>query len=1248
MSQNQNSKDFESQPFNQQQSLGDVGIQGDDNILNVIQAEIVTLTQTKIIQISVDEIKTRELITTSPYKGLKKFEPEDTDRFFGRDQFIGGLVNDLEHTSFILLLGASGSGKSSTVRAGLMPWLQQKWGKHFVGLMFTPDRDPFESLYGSLLSRGYSQSQAQMAKAGKTETLSQVVKTLKPSETFWLVFIDQFEELFTVSEDDKRDRFIDSLIKLSQTSPTSVKIVATMRADFLDRLSPYPRLVKVTDRHRPMIAEMQADELRLEIEQPAAHHGVVFETGLVEEIIKEVQGQAGCLPLLQYTLDLLWESEVQDGGIHDRTLNITSYRRLGGVRGALQQRVDQIYGALSKAEQLAAQRIFLKLVEIGGDAESGTEWKSVRRRASLTEFQDEEAKVLVRLINEMLLVSDRPSPNQDSTVEIAHEVLLTSWTTLNIWIQENRRAIALRNRLNNDVKLWLLKKKQDFRAAEHELWSGAKLERVIELDQDSTFTQVMGGFNSEAKEFIAQSQELLNRQRRRTITGLSTFSTVVGFLLLAALYQLQQVQRQRVEQLAANAEALLATNPVEAEANAIAAIGSSKNWFIQFPDRPQFRPAEGSVLDVIQGNWERNHLLNENRVWSVAFSPDGQWIAYSGGKDHAIRLWDAKTGQLIGQPLKGHEDEVWSVAFSPDGQRIASGSADKTIRLWNTKTGQPIGQPLKGHEALVISVAFSPDGQRIASGSADRTIRLWDAKTGQPIGQPLKGHENTVWSVAFSPDSQRIVSGSEDKTVRLWDAKTGQPIGQPLRGHEALVNSVAFSPDGEQIASGGRDRTIRLWDAKTDQPIGYPLQGHEDEVWSIAFSPDSHQIVSGSKDRTIRLWDAKTGQPIGQPLKGHEDIVDSVAFSPDGQRIVSGSWDSSVRIWDAKTSQLTGNPLKGNAAEVWSAAFSPDGQRIVSGSSDKTVRLWDAKTGQLIGQPLKGHTQSVNSVASSPDGQRMASGSSDKTVRLWDAKTGQSIGQPLKGHEAEITSVAFSPDGQRIVSGSNDRTMRLWDAKTGQSIGQPLKGHEASVLSATFSPDGQQIVSGSADRTIRLWDAKTGQPIGQPLKGHESTVTFVAFSPDGQWIASGSADKTIRLWNAKTGQPIGQPLKGHENTVWSVAFSPDGQRIVSGSFDRTVRLWDAKTGQPIGQPLKRHGGEVLAVAFSPNGQQIVSGGNDTTVRLWNASPKYWLQTACQQLQYHPILTNPTTDIAREAQKTCQRYVWSKESGMQTP
>ncbi len=521
-----NNLSSEEHELRQDQKVGNISIDGQSNQVTL------TFSQTQIIQIAVDEVKTRPLVITSPYKGLKKFESDDKDLFFGRDQFLTGLVNELEQTNLILLLGASGSGKSSVVRAGVIPWLVGKWGARFVNLTFTPDQDPFESLYAGLLSK-YKQSEAQIARENKINTLTQVVKTLKQPDTQWLIFIDQFEELFTTSSAEKCKNFIDGLIQitreLSKANDSSVKIIGTMRADFLDRLSPYPALVKATDKHRPMISEMQPDELRLAIEQPAAHHGVVFENGLVEEIIKDVQGQPGYLPLLQYTLNLLWQTELQANSLDNRTLNISTYRNLGGVRGTLQKHVEQVYQALSKPEQLATQQIFLKLIGIGGDAESETEWKPVRRRANRSEFDNQlEQKMMAQLIDQNLLVSNREIQSQESTIEIVHEILLTSWTMLSNWIRENRLAISIRNRLNDDVKRWQTKK------AEDELWNGLKLEQVLKLKKDPIFNQVLGGFNPEADEFIVTSEKRHNQQRHRKVALIVGFSTLA--LLSATLF----------------------------------------------------------------------------------------------------------------------------------------------------------------------------------------------------------------------------------------------------------------------------------------------------------------------------------------------------------------------------------------------------------------------------------------------------------------------------------------------------------------------------------------------------------------------------------------------------------------------------------------------------------------------------------------------------------------------------------------
>ncbi|CAG7853008.1 WD repeat-containing protein 5B [Serendipita indica DSM 11827] len=597
-----------------------------------------------------------------------------------------------------------------------------------------------------------------------------------------------------------------------------------------------------------------------------------------------------------------------------------------------------------------------------------------------------------------------------------------------------------------------------------------------------------------------------------------------------------------------------------------------------------------NTLKVTRGLEDMYHSLprtlvgHNGSVNSVAFSPDSSRIV-SGSEDRKLRLWDADTGQPLGEPIRGHYGSVNAVAFSPDSSRIVSGSNDGSIRLWDAHTGKPSGTPIWGHEDIVLAVQFSPCGSQIVSSSRDHTIRVWDADTSQPLGGPIRGHQDSVNAVEFSPDGSQIVSGSSDGTIRLWDADTDQPLGEPIRGHNNPVTAVAFSPDGLRVVSGSQDGTIRIWHADTGQPLGGQIRGHENSVNAVKFSRDGSQIVSCSHDEVIRIWDANTGQQLGRSIWGHASPVLTVAFSPDDSRIVSGAYERTIRLWDADTGQSLGEPIRGHQDSINAIEFSPDGSRIVSSSVDKTIRLWDTITGQPLGDPILGHTGSVNTVALSPDGSRIVSGSEDMTLRLWDAGTGRPLGEPIRGHQGRVFTVGFSPDCFRILSGSEDMTLRLWDADTGQPLGVPIRGHQDSVRAVKFSPNGSLIVSGSNDATIRLWDADTGQPLGEPIRGHRGSVTAVDFSPDGLRIVSGSQDKTIRLWT----QPLVSP----------VAFSPNGSRIVSSSLGKTIRLWNANTGQQLGEAIRGHQKSVAAVKFSPDGSKIISGSDDKTIRLWN-------------------------------------------------
>src|SRR5260221_855343 len=441
--------------------LGDVGgnvefsalgdIVGGDKIVNI----------TTTIQISAEVVTTRPLVVASPYRGLDRFEDRDKALFFGRDQLIKSLLTQLSSTSILLVLGASGSGKSSLIGAGLLPALSELVGSRFRYFVLVPDVDPFESLRSSLISSGFSQAETKTLRDSKPDAAVALMQRLKRSGDQWLLFIDQFEEIFTQTEETLRTKFVAALLAISREPASTAKVVLAMRADFLERLSPFPDFAKLVEKNIDLVTDMHTDELRLAIEQPAARHGVVFQQGLVEEIIKDVQGQAGSLPLLQYTLNLLWEEERKEAELGDRTLNTKSYRELGGVRGALQKRADEIYAAFSddsepkseRPKQEIVRQIFLRLVDIATVEGTGdAPLRPVRREVPIESFQTaEEQVVLSLLVNQKLLVSNREKvgasaagdAGSEATVEVAHEALFTCWERLRKRIGAAQRLILV-------------------------------------------------------------------------------------------------------------------------------------------------------------------------------------------------------------------------------------------------------------------------------------------------------------------------------------------------------------------------------------------------------------------------------------------------------------------------------------------------------------------------------------------------------------------------------------------------------------------------------------------------------------------------------------------------------------------------------------------------------------------------------------------------------------------------------------
>ncbi|MEM8828807.1 MAG: NB-ARC domain-containing protein [Cyanobacteria bacterium P01_G01_bin.19] len=583
---------------------------------------------------------------------------------------------------------------------------------------------------------------------------------------------------------------------------------------------------------------------------------------------------------------------------------------------------------------------------------------------------------------------------------------------------------------------------------------------------------------------------------------------------------------------------------------------------------------------------------NFGGIWSVAFSPNGQYLAAGDTKGDIIMRRVAD-----GQPVMrftGHTAWVVSLDFSPDGKTLASSSCDCTARLWDVANGQCL-HSLEEHEHEVWSVAFSPDGQTLATGCDDNKARLWNVETGKCI-RVFQEHTDCVLSVVFGLDGQELITGSQDTTIKLWNFKTGE-CEKTFEGHTDGVRSVSFDLDRKILASGGADRTIRLWDIETEECLKV-FQGHSNMIMSVTFCTVSNLLASSSIGHKVRLWDIETEECL-RVFQGHSNVVNSVKFHPKGNILASGSYDQSIKLWNINTYGCV-ETWQGYSNQALSVVFSPDGTTLFSGGHDRQIRLWNIATGKVI-KTLQGHTNWIFSLAFNTKHNFLASSSGDRAIKFWDIQTGKVI-KTLVGHEAAIRSIAFSTDNQILASASDDRSIRLWSINTGKTLAI-LTGHQAEILSIAFSGDSKTLASVSFDNTLKLWDVLSGKCI-RTLE--DSWFWSVAFSPDNKTMVSSSGDQTIRIWNrdASKCQKIMKEDIGYSQIV---CFSNNGQVIASCNGENNIRLWLVKTGECL-RTLPGHLALINSIAFSPDDFTLISSSEDETIKIWDVKTGECLNT----------------------------------------
>jgi WD40 repeat protein/DNA-binding winged helix-turn-helix (wHTH) protein len=1135
----------------------------------------------------------------SPFRSLTVFEEEDAWLFFGREAETADLVERVTRSAVVAVVGNSGSGKSSLLRAGLIPALRENrfpngngsdkamlTGDSWKIAVVRPSGAPFdylaEGLPGQLAPELSVKEQAEFISDCRAklpadgDALRNVITALAGASstrmehagrTRVLLIVDQFEELFTLTAKlSVRDRYIDALLGAARLDGAiKVHLVLSLRADFYGRCLDHVGLSRCLETSLFNLTAMTLEQMRETIEERLQLTGGRAEPGLIDSLLEDVGAEPGNLALLEHAMGQLWE---RCGGPGCTFTNL-AYNEIGRLRGALGRHADGVLQGLDERQKLLTQKIFLELVHLGEGAQD------TRRRVLKAELQrlsdpQEVEQLLGRLASSRLIATGRES--EETFVEVSHEALIREWPALRKWLEENREELALGRRLAQAAEEW-----RSLNGDPGALLQGARLvlaenwlsrhKEASDLLQEFVRASIATRAEIRRNKREARCREL--RRKKQLAQGLRWLSCVLSVLLLASgWFAYRQGIRTKARAMAAKSADLLRHDPGQALALAIQSWGLAKT--------------EEAHLAVAKAFPQTIAILkHDGPVTSAGYSPDGRRLGSISG--NTGRIWDAETGRLIAT-LRGHTGKIQNADFYPDGKRVVTTSDDHTARIWNAENGSLLFT-LHGHSDRVWRVTFSPDGRRFVTSSDDHTARVWNSEDGRLL-VTLRGHTGTVGTARFSPDGQRIVTAGWDHTARVWRSSDGALLN--TLNHENEVLDAFFTPDNQRILTSDYRGATRAWNR--DGRLLFTLF-HEGMPTDLAFSPDGQRIATSSLDQTARVWSLADGRWLFTLRR--QGPVQNVEFSRDGKHILTSSSDQTARVWDSADGRLLA-VLQGHTGELRSADFSPDGKRVATASTDSTVRIWNLAAGLSL-KILPEHSGFMQSATFSNDGERVVTASSDGTAGVWDSGDGRLLAT-LKGHSNDVLAAQFSPDSQHVVTASKDRTARVWNAADGRLL-FTLSGHTGYICSALFSPDGQRIVTASEDHTARIWNAADGRLLFI-LQGHEDRVWGTRFSPTGDRVLTAGLDPTARVWNLADGRLLFTLHQG--SPVWAAQFSPDGQRIVTASLDKNVRIWNAADGNLLRSfTLQGNVGDIKIVTVSLGGQRIIAVDNNNVLWIWN-------------------------------------------------
>jgi WD40 repeat protein/tRNA A-37 threonylcarbamoyl transferase component Bud32 len=1128
-----------------------------------------------------------------PFKGLASFEPADADYFFGRERLVAELVARLVGAGFLGIVGSSGSGKSSVLRAGLLPALaggvlpgSGGWRR----LLLRPGERPLQELRRVLVS-------------GAKDPLAEALEALPANERL-LLAVDQLEELFTACRSEaERAAFADTLARAAADPEGRAVVVVALRADFYGRFAAYPGLAELLGANHVLVGPMQASELRRVVELPAGRVGLRVEPELADALVDDVEREPGALPLLSTALLELWQKR------QDNALALAAYRESGGVHGAVARLAEGTYARIPDGRKQLVRAIMLRLV---GEGEGDV---PVRRRAPLAELDLERnadvADVLATLADSRLVTVG------EGSVEVSHEALLREWPRLREWIEEDAEGRRLRRHITEAATEWDAAGRD-----QGELYRGARLAAALEWTADHALdlNQLEREFVTEGREVSEQETKRARRTNRRLRALLAGVAVLLAAALAGGTYAVIQRGEARDAETAQLAQRLGAQALVEEDLDRSLLLARQA---VAIEDSPQTR---GYLLAALRRSPAAIGIMHGRGdvLRGIAISPDGKTLAVGGGG--GVLFFDAGTYEQVGEPLL--EAELFeSLAYSPDGRTLAVGG-DHIVRLIDARTREHLAATaLSGvatrmaftNDGSQLVVLFTP-GQAQDLGLGDAQITIRDAATLEPIGRSIEpeafvgayvGFEYASPQFALTADDRSLITASEAGELAWWDLRSRKKTR--TEEIETGLHALALSPDG-LTAAVGIERGVQFVDQRsgTVQTATGGLTGSPN--W-LLFSPDGETVVSTNLDGTVTLWDVESATPR-DTLRGHSNSAQQPVFSPDGETLYTVSHDGTAIAWDLTGERGLRRPFTFTHDRRFSPAgydghpgeFSTDGRLIAVGLKKEGIRLWDARELTALGSPLLETGGEVKALAFSPDGRTLAARTIGGSLTLWDVGSRSRLRGPLSAGGAFILGggVSFSPDGATLATAS-ELGVRLWDVASGASL--RLIGSWAAADLA-YSADGAMIAFARPERGgAEVWDVTTRTPI-VAVDGTLPPIydLSVALSPDGRMLAVGGFGRVVRLWDVRTGKLVHELHQGG-NGAFDLEFSPDGRTLAVSGFEPVASLWDVGTGIQIGPQLTA-GDRRTMIDLSPDGRHLLETHGNGQGAVWDVDPESWQRRAC--------------------------------------